>query len=51
MVPRLSSRLSVEEHIEIVRNGRNNMPAFAGLLRDAEIEAVVAYERDVLDQG
>ena len=48
---RVSGRLTVEEHIEIVRTGRNNMPAFAGILRDAEIDAVVAYERDVLDGG
>ncbi len=48
---RVSVRLTVEEHVDVVRNGRNTMPAFAGILRDGEIEAVVAYERDILDQG
>lgn len=46
---RVSTRLTVDEHIAVVRNGRNNMPAFAGLLLDAQIEAVVDYERTVLD--
>lgn len=40
-----------EEQEEIVRNGRNNMPAFKGVLSDEQIAAVVKYERDVLDDG
>lgn len=35
----------------IVREGKNNMPAFEGVLFDEQIAAVVAYERDVLDGG
>lgn len=48
---RISTRLTVDEHLDVVRNGRNNMPAFAGILLDAQIEAVVDHERTVLDGG
>jgi len=47
----ISTRLTVEEHAAVVSEGRNTMPAFAGVLRDAEIDALVAYERDILDGG
>ena len=32
----------------VVRDGRDNMPAFGGTLSDAETEAVVRYTREVL---
>ncbi len=47
----VSDRLSRDEHLTVVREGRNNMPAWEGTLTDEEIEAVVDYERDVLSQG
>ena len=46
---RVSERLSLEEHIAIVRDGLNSMPAFGPVLLDAEIDAVVAHQRTVLD--
>ena len=47
----VSDRLTVEEHIDTVANGRSgsNMPAFEGRLTPEQIEAVVRYEREVLD--
>lgn len=45
----VSERLTVAEHVEIVRDGLNSMPAFGGVLLEAEIEAVVAHQRNVLD--
>jgi mono/diheme cytochrome c family protein len=47
----VTDRLSRDEHVTVVRQGRNNMPAWEGTLTDEEIEAVVDYERDVLSQG
>ncbi|MGI9606866.1 MAG: c-type cytochrome [Acidimicrobiales bacterium] len=49
---RVSERFETpEEQEEVVRNGRNTMPAFGGVLSDEQIAAVVAYERTVLDGG
>ena len=31
--------------IEVVRNGKNSMPAFLGLLQDREISDVISYAR------
>jgi hypothetical protein len=44
----VADRLSLDEHEAVVRNGRGEMPGWDGTLTDAEIDAVVAYERDVL---
>lgn len=33
----------------VIRDGRNNMPSFAGTLSEAQIAAVVRYTREVLD--
>ena len=41
----------VADHIAVVTDGRNAMPAFGASLDQAQIEAVVAYERDVLGAG
>lgn len=38
----------IEDQMRIVSEGKNAMPAFAGQLTDAEIEAVVRYTREVL---
>ena len=37
------------DHLAVVVVGRNQMPAFGELLNEVQIEAVVAYERDVLN--
>ena len=44
----VADRLSLDDHIAVVRDGRGQMPGWDGTLSDEEIEAVVAYERDVL---
>jgi mono/diheme cytochrome c family protein len=41
----------VVDHEAVVRDGRAVMPAFAGVLSDAQIELVVRFERDELDAG
>lgn len=42
----VADRLTVEQHLAVVREGRNTkMPAWAGVLSDDEIKAVVDYER------
>jgi mono/diheme cytochrome c family protein len=46
---RVLDRLAdVDDHIDVVANGRGGMPAFGGVLDDAEVEAVVRYNREVL---
>ncbi len=37
------SKLTVDEKINVVTNGRNTMTPFKGLLSDAKIKAVVEY--------
>ncbi len=46
----IADRLTVEEHRATVEAGRNQMPAFGNALTDAEIDAVVDFERNGLDQ-
>lgn len=52
--PKLSDGVVVErypdiqDHIDIIVNGRNQMPAYEGKLTQEEIEAVVRYNREVL---
>lgn len=38
----------VADHVGIIVNGKNQMPAYGGKLSDEEIEAVVRYNREVL---
>ncbi len=47
----IGDRLSVEEQIEVVREGRGRMPAWEDELSPEEIEAVVAYLNDELSGG
>ena len=47
----VDNRMSREEHIAVVTNGRGRMPGWEGTLSDEEIEAVVDYERSVLSAG
>ena len=39
---------TIEAQIELVRDGRNNMPAYGDRLTEEQIEAVVRYTREVL---
>ncbi len=41
----VGERLSVREHLSVVWSGRGSMPPFGGLLTDAQIASVVAYQR------
>ncbi|WP_419945948.1 c-type cytochrome [Candidatus Poriferisodalis sp.] len=41
----VDERLSVRNHLSVVWAGRGSMPPFGGILADAEIAAVVAYQR------
>ncbi|WP_419838675.1 c-type cytochrome [Candidatus Poriferisodalis sp.] len=41
----VDERLSVRSHLSVVWTGRGSMPPFGGILADAEIAAVVAYQR------
>ncbi|MGH9230848.1 MAG: PQQ-binding-like beta-propeller repeat protein [Acidimicrobiales bacterium] len=47
----VDDRLSRTEHIDIVRDGRGNMPGWDASLSPEEIEAVVDYERSVLSES
>ncbi len=47
----VAGRLTVDEHVAVVRDGRGSMPAWDGNLTAEEIEAVVDYEREVLSVG
>ena len=42
----VSERLSVRDHLSVVWSGRGSMPPFGGLLTDAQIASVVAYQRN-----
>lgn len=41
----VDERLTVRSHLAVVWTGRGSMPPFSGILTDAEIVAVVAYQR------
>lgn len=45
--PAVADRLSEADHIKVVTDGRNAMPAFKSQLSDQEIKDVVAYERSL----
>jgi quinohemoprotein ethanol dehydrogenase len=47
----VDDRLTRDEHVTVVREGKGKMPAWEDTLSDEEIEAVVDYERDVLSGG
>lgn len=47
----VTDRLSRNEHVDAVRRGSGSMPGWEGTLDPDEIEAVVAYEREVLADG
>lgn len=47
----VADRLSRDEQIDIVTNGRDDMPEWGDNLSPEEIEAVVDYTRDVLSGG
>lgn len=47
----VADRLTRDQHLAVVRDGRGEMPGWEGSLSDEEIEAVVDYERDVLSKG
>ena len=47
----VADRLTVDQHVAVVRDGRGSMPGWDATLSDEEIEAVVEYERTVLDGG
>ena len=54
--PKLSDGAVIEAYPDptdqraLIANGRNGMPAFAGSLSTAELDAVVRYTREVLSQ-
>jgi polyvinyl alcohol dehydrogenase (cytochrome) len=47
----VDERLTRDEHLEVVRQGRGAMPAWEDDLTAEEIEAVVDYQRTVLAEG
>jgi mono/diheme cytochrome c family protein len=47
----VADRLTIEDHVAVVRDGRGEMPGWDGSLSDEEIEAVVEYERLVLSEA
>lgn len=44
----VAESLSLEEQIEVIADGRGQMPAWAGELSEGDIRAVARYEREVL---
>jgi cytochrome c oxidase subunit II len=40
----------IADQIDIIANGRNQMPAWSDTLSDTEIESVATYEREELGQ-
>ena len=47
----VDERLTVRDHLAVVWTGRGSMPPFGGILTDAEIAAVVAYQRSTFGEG
>ena len=43
----IAERLTADEQTAVVLEGRGRMPAFAGSLTQEEIDAVIAYTRDL----
>lgn len=44
----VATRLTPEDQLGVVVNGRNSMPSFSAVLSDSDIEAVVRYQREIL---
>ena len=44
----VDQRLTVDEQIDVVVNGRNQMPRFSNTLTESDIAAVVRYQREIL---
>jgi mono/diheme cytochrome c family protein len=44
----VAEKFTVEEHTAVVADGQGGMPSFDSQLSEAQIEAVVAFERDEL---
>ena len=44
----VDQRLTVDEQIDVVTNGRNQMPRFSQTLTESDIAAVVRYQREIL---
>jgi len=44
----VDDRLTLDEQISVVVNGRNQMPRFDTVLSESDIEAVVRYQREIL---
>ena len=44
----VDQRLTVDEQIDVVTNGRNQMPRFNQTLTESDIAAVVRYQREIL---
>ncbi|HEY8545843.1 MAG TPA: cytochrome c, partial [Acidimicrobiales bacterium] len=47
----VAERLSLEDHIAVVTEGRGEMPAWGDTLTEEEIAAVVEYQRSTLSDG
>jgi glucose/arabinose dehydrogenase len=47
----VADRLTVAQHLSVVRHGRGGMPAWGDVLTPDEIEAVVAFERSLRSGG
>ena len=47
----VADRLSDAEQLDVVVNGRNQMPSFNAVLSESDIEAVVRYQREILSGG
>ncbi len=43
----VAERMSEADHIKVVADGKNAMPAFKGQLTDDDIKNVIAYERSL----
>jgi mono/diheme cytochrome c family protein len=46
----IADHMSLDEQLEIIRNGEGGMPAWEDELEPAEIEAVARFEREELGQ-
>ena len=44
----VEENLTLDEQLEVIREGRNGMPAWGGDLSEEEIEAVAVFEREEL---
>jgi mono/diheme cytochrome c family protein len=47
----VADRLTLDQHRQVVEGGRNQMPPFANVLTEAEIDAVIDFERNGLERS